>query len=91
MTQITREQQDAFQAAAERVAAKLRDFHDGLPADEQLALHVALGHGAGEDVAGYAYLGFWDSGAINPLNDWCGTCRTPWNPSQPPPRFVDMR
>ncbi|MGH2587251.1 MAG: hypothetical protein ACRDJE_20235 [Dehalococcoidia bacterium] len=43
MTQITEEQKQQLQAAAERVAAKLVAFHDGLPADEQIVLDVAFG------------------------------------------------
>lgn len=82
MTQPTDEQREQMQAAAERVAVKLHAFHDELTPDEQAALHFMLGHGAAgadgdEDVAGFYY-----SGAINPANDWCGTCRNPMNPSQ---------
>lgn len=80
MTTPTDEQREQMQAAGDRAAGKLRRFYDELPPDEQAALHYVLGHGgedADEDVAGYYY-----SGAINPANDWCGTCRNPWNPSQ---------
>ncbi|MGH2588148.1 MAG: hypothetical protein ACRDJE_24785 [Dehalococcoidia bacterium] len=99
MTQITPEQQQQLEKAT-RVAAKLREFHDGLPAEEQMALHLLLGHGAAAnagpdgDVAGYAYTGatvtglsfagFTSDGPINPDLDWCGTCRNPWNPSKLP-------
>jgi hypothetical protein len=42
MTQITEEQKQQLEAAAERVGAKLLAFHAGLPADEQLVLDLAF-------------------------------------------------
>lgn len=87
MTRTAHEKQGQIQTAAERVAAKLRDFHDRLPPEEQMALHVALGHGmaAGEDedVSGYATLGDLMP-TFSVYRDWCGTCRNPWNPAAPP-------
>jgi hypothetical protein len=100
MTESTPEQRQQMEAAAERVAAKLREFHDSLPTEEQAALHLLVGHGtstaagAEQDVAGYAFsgptvaglavAGFTSGGPINPNLDWCGTCRNPWNPSKLP-------
>ncbi|MBI2761991.1 MAG: hypothetical protein HYX51_11270 [Chloroflexi bacterium] len=55
MTQRTREQQGALQAAAERVAAKFQSFHQSLPADEQLVLNAALQRTM-PDVEGFAIL-----------------------------------
>jgi hypothetical protein len=83
MTPMTDEQWRQLEAAVERVGAKLRALHDGLPSDEDLALHLMLGQGAADtdaDVVGYAYppllrtietvrLG-WDcsTGTVNPLD-----------------------
>jgi hypothetical protein len=60
MTENTPEQQ-RLQAAAERVGEKLQRFYGALPADEQMALSLAL-HQVGaqtsepaEDVTGYFF------------------------------------
>jgi hypothetical protein len=77
MTQVTDEQQ--LQAAAERVAIKLREFHDGLPAEEQAALHFILEQGAsatdsGEDTAGHVVR---DPNGEPTVRDWCLTWQYP--------------
>jgi hypothetical protein len=59
MTQIKEEQRGQVEAAAERVADKLKAFQDSLAADEQTVLAVALRQMAGaddgtEDTAGYS-------------------------------------
>jgi hypothetical protein len=99
MTQITPEQPQQTEETATRVAAKLRAFHDSLPAEEQFALHVGLGHpaagaaGTEQDVAGYQIGGVYQGASIASLgylrpSDWCGTCRDfPWAPGQGPGRF----
>jgi hypothetical protein len=62
LTQITEEQRQ-MEAAAERVAAKLKAFHDGLTPDEHMALDLALrqigtpADEQAEDVAGYTMVG----------------------------------
>ncbi len=63
MTQITPEQEQQLQATAQRVGTKLRDFHNRLPADEQVMLDVALKHVTGRtqetgaDVSGHVAVG----------------------------------
>jgi hypothetical protein len=77
MTQTTDERQE--QAAAERVAIKLQEFHNGLPAEEQAALLVILEQGAvaassNEDVAGYVVR---DPNGEPTVRDWCLTWQFP--------------
>jgi hypothetical protein len=78
MTQVIDEQQQ-MQAAAERVATKLSEFHDGLPAEEQAALRIILEQGAtatsaAEDVTGYVVR---DPNGEPTVRDWCLTWQFP--------------
>ncbi|MGH2583352.1 MAG: hypothetical protein ACRDJE_00385 [Dehalococcoidia bacterium] len=58
MTAITMEQREYLQAAAERVAAKLKSFYESLPDGEQLVLDAGLSWlldgKEGADVSGHA-------------------------------------
>jgi hypothetical protein len=58
MIQLTEQRGQAWAEAAERVAAKVRAFEDGLAADERLilgrAVWLAVAAGRDAEVAGYA-------------------------------------
>lgn len=56
MTQTTRGQQEQWQDAAERVAAKLQAFYDGLAEDERSLFELGVRRlvaGEGTDAGGY--------------------------------------
>jgi hypothetical protein len=84
MTEATTTEQQ-LAAAAKSVGAKLQRFQDGLTADEQLVLGLAVRALAaaqpGEDVAGFA-----DTDPVGQVRDWCLTWQFPWGiPKWPMP------
>jgi hypothetical protein len=86
MTAETDERKEQLEAAAKSVAAKLQRFQDGLSADEQLMLSMAVGAVTAarrdEDVAGYGYID-----GIGEVRDWCLTWQYPWGiPKWPMPQ-----
>lgn len=91
MTQMTNEQGQQLEAAARSVAVKLQTFHDGLTNDEARVLGLAFSAiaaaRAGEDVAGYVYRDWRETGwidGIGEVRNWCLTWQ--WNGRGPMPR-----